>query len=101
MRISGLQRLRTLPGLVQRAERLRLWSDATAGASAWEVIFPVGYRNRFGHPKEDVVARYVASGARLHRSDLHGALRVDLTPAGLQVHRQRDESRRYWHGETP
>jgi hypothetical protein len=42
VRISGLQRLRTLPGLVQRAERLRLWSDATAGASAWEVIFPVG-----------------------------------------------------------
>jgi competence protein ComEC len=72
-----------------------------AAVGAREVIFPVGYRNRFGHPKEDVVARYVASGARLHRSDLHGALRVDLAPRGIDVHRQRDESRRYWHGETP
>jgi hypothetical protein len=33
------------------------------------VIFPVGYRNRFGHPKDDVVARHAAAGARLHRSD--------------------------------
>ncbi|MEF8700635.1 MAG: SWIM zinc finger family protein [Candidatus Accumulibacter sp. UW20] len=43
--IDGLHRLRTLPGLAQRCTRLRLWSDPTAGnagASAWEVVFPVG-----------------------------------------------------------
>ncbi len=40
--VSGLQRLRTLPGLAQRAERLRIWSDAASGASAWEVVFAVG-----------------------------------------------------------
>lgn len=42
VRVHGLNRLRTLPGLTQRAERLRLWSDAGSGASAWEVVFPVG-----------------------------------------------------------
>jgi hypothetical protein len=30
---------------------------------ARDVIFPVGYRNRFGHPKDEVVARHAASGA--------------------------------------
>jgi hypothetical protein len=40
--VSGVQRLRTLPGLAQRAERLRIWSDAASGASAWEVVFAVG-----------------------------------------------------------
>jgi competence protein ComEC len=33
-----------------------------AAVAARDVIFPVGYRNRFGHPKDEVVARYVASG---------------------------------------
>lgn len=72
-----------------------------AAAGAREVIFPVGYRNRFGHPREDVVARYLASGARLHRSDAHGAIGIDLSPEGLRIRRQREESRRYWHGEGP
>jgi competence protein ComEC len=72
-----------------------------AAVGAHDVIFPVGYRNRFGHPKDDVVARYVASGARLHRSDEHGAIRVDLAPEGIGIHHQRAESRRYWHGDAP
>jgi competence protein ComEC len=70
-----------------------------AAVGARDVIFPVGYRNRFGHPKDDVVARYVASGARLHRSDAHGAIRVDLAPEGIGIRHQRAESRRYWHGD--
>jgi competence protein ComEC len=72
-----------------------------AAVGARDVIFPVGYRNRFGHPKDDVVARYVASGARLHRSDEHGAIRVDLAPGGIGFRHQRAESRRYWHGDAP
>ncbi len=71
-----------------------------AAVGARDVIFPVGYRNRFGHPREDVVARYVASGARLHRSDAHGAVRIELGPRGLEFRHQRSESRRYWHGDA-
>ena len=36
-----------------------------AAVGAGEAVIPVGYRNRFGHPKGDVVDRYLATGARL------------------------------------
>jgi len=68
-----------------------------AAVAAHDVIFPVGYRNRFGHPKEDVVARYAASGARLHRTDADGAIWVGLGSAGIAFRHQREERRRYWH----
>ena len=65
---------------------------------ARDVIFPVGYRNRFGHPKDEVVERYRQSGARLHRTDSDGALTVSLTQAGISIRREREVQRRYWHG---
>jgi len=68
--------------------------DAVA---ARDVIFPVGYRNRFGHPKEDVVERYRQSGARLHRTDADGAVGVRLSAADIGFRHERAERRRYWH----
>jgi competence protein ComEC len=62
---------------------------------AAEAIFPVGYRNRFGHPKEDIVARYV--GARLWRTDRDGALDVHLGHDGVTIVAERALRRRYWH----
>jgi competence protein ComEC len=69
-----------------------------AAVRATEAIFPVGYRNRFGHPKAEVVARHEAQGSRLWRSDRDGAVRVDLSPAAVAVRGWRHEHRRYWHG---
>lgn len=40
--MRGVHRLRTLPRLVQRAERLHVWRDSTSDASAAEVVFAVG-----------------------------------------------------------
>jgi competence protein ComEC len=68
-----------------------------AAVAARDVVFPVGYRNRFGHPKEEVVARYLESGARLHRTDADGAVSVDLAAAGIGFRHERTERRRYWH----
>lgn len=68
-----------------------------AAVAARDVIFPVGYRNRFGHPREDVVARYQQSGARLHRTDADGAVRISLDAAGIGFRHERAERRRYWH----
>ncbi len=62
-----------------------------------EVIFPVGYRNRFGHPRSEVVDRYAGTGARIHRTDQAGAVRVVLNEAGRQFAHERDVRRRYWH----
>jgi len=60
-------------------------------------IFTPGYRNRFGHPRPDVVARYVARGAQTLRTDFDGAVAFDIGPAGVaDVERARVEFARYW-----
>lgn len=69
-----------------------------AAVAANTVIFPVGYRNRFRHPNAQVFERYRASGASLLRTDLDGALTVELTQAGVQLRSERAERPRYWHG---
>jgi competence protein ComEC len=48
-------------------------------------LVSVGYRNRFHHPHPEVVARYRALGARLLRTDLNGAISVELTPGGIRA----------------
>jgi competence protein ComEC len=61
-------------------------------------LIAAGYRNRFGHPKEEVLDRYRALGSRIYRTDLDGALIVTLTAEGrVEVQRQRVLYRRYWH----
>lgn len=37
-----------------------------------------GWRNRFGHPHPEVLARLRAAGARVCRTDLHGMVEVEL-----------------------
>lgn len=69
-----------------------------AAVGAPEVVIPVGYRNRFGHPKADVVERYAVTGANLWRTDRDGALRVSLSEGGATLGAWRTEHRRYWHG---
>ena len=60
-------------------------------------IFASGYRNRFGHPRPDVVARYVARDARTLRTDVEGAVAFDIGPGGVDgLERARVEFARYW-----
>ncbi|MCX7155605.1 MAG: DNA internalization-related competence protein ComEC/Rec2 [Rhodocyclales bacterium] len=68
-----------------------------AAVAARDVVFPVGYRNHYGHPKDDVVARYVQSGARLHRTDTDGAVWIGFGSAGIAFRHERVERQRYWH----
>lgn len=65
-------------------------------------IFTVGYRNRFGHPKEDVIARYQENGSQLFRTDRDGALLLNFYgPQAMHIRRWRSEARRYWHDAAP
>ena len=64
----------------------------------WAVL-PVGYRNRFGHPKQAVVARYRASGAQMLRTDSAGAVLVRLDGGGINVQAYRELKRRYWYAD--
>ena len=68
----------------------------------------VGYRNRFGHPRPDVVARYEPQGAQLRRTDLDGALTFDVASGrrgpGPRAARRASSRARYWRRsarETP
>ena len=65
------------------------------GAS--QAVIPVGYRNRFGHPKSEVLARYAALGTNIWRTDRDGAVQVQLGKA-LAITAWRQERRRYWQG---
>jgi competence protein ComEC len=64
-------------------------------------VFTVGYRNRFGHPKQEVVDRYRAVGSGLYRSDRDGAVMFDFrSEEGIEAARWRRIAPRYWH-ESP
>jgi competence protein ComEC len=72
--------------------------DAVRPAHA---LFAVGYRNRFDHPRPEVVARYRESGARIWRTDQAGALKVRVEAAGVTVAGERLASPRYWRPRPP
>ena len=59
-------------------------------------VFTVGYRNRFGHPKEEIVERYRAIGSELLRSDKDGAIMVEMDTQNVSVERYRKSHARYW-----
>jgi len=59
-------------------------------------VFTSGYRNRFGHPKAEVVERYRAIGSELLRSDEDGAILVQMDASTLQVEKYRKTHERYW-----
>lgn len=60
-------------------------------------IATVGYRNRFGHPKPEVMARYQALGSQALRSDRDGAIVLDFTQGSRpQVSRWRALEPHYW-----
>jgi competence protein ComEC len=72
--------------------------DFIDAVGAGTVLHPVGYRNRYGFPRPEVVDRYRQTGARQYDSASHGALRVKL-PADdrpVEVSTWRCHLARYW-----
>jgi competence protein ComEC len=72
--------------------------DFLKAVGAAQAVIPVGYRNRFGHPKDEVTARYEATGTQLWRTDRDGAVRIALAGQGVALSGWRHERRRYWYG---
>lgn len=60
-------------------------------------LFQVGRANRYRHPKEEVVQRYVELGAQRWRTDESGAVRLRFGQ-GILVNAHRQDEARYWHG---
>ena len=59
-------------------------------------IFTVGYRNHFGHPKPEVVARYQERNIRLLRTDEAGAIALSVEKNALTVTGVRARFPHYW-----
>lgn len=59
-------------------------------------VFTVGYRNRFGHPKKEILERYRAVGSELLRSDEDGAILIEMDARNFSVERYRKSHVRYW-----
>ena len=65
------------------------------GAEA--AAFTPGYRNRFNHPRPEVVARYTAAGTHNYRTDYDGALTFTFAEGVSRLpRRERAYDMRYW-----
>jgi competence protein ComEC len=63
-------------------------------------LVQAGYRNRYGHPADTVLARYAQRGIEVTASPGCGAAHWNsMQPA--RVHCERDETRHYWQHPTP
>jgi competence protein ComEC len=60
-------------------------------------VYTPGYRNRFGHPRPEIVARYAAAGIRTYRTDYDGAITFTLDAShALTPVLEREREGRYW-----
>ncbi len=67
-----------------------------AATGARHALVASGHGNRFGHPKPEIVARWVRAGALVHDTARAGALRVRLGRGGVSVESRRQAQPRLW-----
>lgn len=61
------------------------------------VVFQVGYRNRFGHPRAVVVQRYRQTCSTLLRTDSQGEIGISMAPGRApEIRSLRRDAPRYW-----
>lgn len=60
-------------------------------------FIPAGYKNRFGLPKQDIMARYDAFNVKTYVSYETGELSARFFEKGLQINEFRTNNRRFWH----
>ena len=73
--------------------------NATQAAA---VVYASGYRNRFGHPRPEVRARYAGIGGREYLTSTSGAIEFDIATGGITATRERRRAhRRFWAYPLP
>jgi len=61
------------------------------------VLIPAGYRNQFGHPHKNVLARYRQVNAKWLNSADSGAIAVNVKDKALVVQGMRETESKYWN----
>jgi len=61
------------------------------------VIFSAGYKNRYRHPSQKIVARYEAMGVTTWNTAEHGAIHIFLEGGELKVHSERISNPKRWY----
>ena len=62
-------------------------------------IFPVGYRNRFGFPKQDIISRYESRQVKILNTARDGALLFRFDDQQMIFSRYRHDNQRFWTSE--
>jgi len=63
------------------------------------VVFPVGYRNRFGFPKQDIISRYESRQVKILNTARDGALLFRFEDPEMIFSRYRYDNQRLWTSE--
>ncbi|MBL4827490.1 MAG: DNA internalization-related competence protein ComEC/Rec2 [Spongiibacteraceae bacterium] len=89
-----------------RAKVLIAPHHGSATSSSWpfirsvnpeHVVISSGYRNQFGHPKEQIVKRYLQLNATVHRTSVQGAIGFQVKKGQLlAVSHYRERYQHYW-----
>lgn len=61
------------------------------------ILIPAGYRNQFGHPHKDVLARYRQVNAKCLNSADSGAIAVNVKNNVFTVQGMREKEGKYWN----
>jgi len=101
------QRLLREHGARLRADLLLVPHHGSSGSSSAAFVAAVaprmaiissGHRNRFGHPREDVLARYREVGSQILGTVENGAISLHLHADGrIEWSGRRASHRRFWH----
>lgn len=94
---SGLPLAATVLVAGHHGSRTSSMADFVGQVAPRWVVYTVGYRNRFGHPHPEVMARFGQLGSVQLRSDRDGLVRFRFGEAGVEAAQYRSVQRRYWH----
>lgn len=64
------------------------------------VLIPAGYRNQFGHPHQDVLARYKSLHMHCLNTAENGAITVQVVNNNWQVESWRNIASKYWNSNN-
>ncbi len=74
--------------------------DFAAAVAPDVVVFGAGWRNRFGHPRPEVTARYAAIGATRLQTGERGAITIQRIDDAWEIGEWRVSHAHFWNASA-